>query len=64
MIYLEMVNVYLGRSYSPKLADFVPSLWYGRQGAGQYGREGQANRPSAMKTMQKQIDVQIRIALR
>jgi len=22
--------------YSPKLADFVPSLWYGRQGAGHY----------------------------
>jgi hypothetical protein len=21
--------------YSPKLADFVPSLWYGREGAGQ-----------------------------
>jgi len=21
--------------YSPKLADFVPSLWYGRKGAGQ-----------------------------
>jgi hypothetical protein len=20
--------------YSPKLADFVPSLWYGREGAG------------------------------
>jgi len=20
--------------YSPKLADFVPSLWYGRKGAG------------------------------
>jgi hypothetical protein len=21
--------------YSPKLADFIPSLWYGREGAGQ-----------------------------
>jgi hypothetical protein len=25
------------RRYSPKLADFVPSLWYGREGAGQAG---------------------------
>jgi hypothetical protein len=22
--------------YSPKLADFDPSLWYGREGAGQF----------------------------
>jgi hypothetical protein len=24
--------------YSPKLADFVPSLWYGREGAGHEAR--------------------------
>jgi hypothetical protein len=23
--------------YSPKLADFIPSIWYGRAGAGQTG---------------------------
>jgi hypothetical protein len=23
--------------YSPKLADFVPSFWYGREGAGHIG---------------------------
>jgi hypothetical protein len=27
-------GLFLGR-YSPKLADFVPSLWYDREGAGQ-----------------------------
>jgi hypothetical protein len=26
------------RRYSPKLADFVLSLWYGREGAGQQNR--------------------------
>jgi hypothetical protein len=27
--------------YSPKLADFVPSLWYGREGAGHWGNTGE-----------------------
>jgi hypothetical protein len=27
--------------YSPKLADFVPSLWYGREGAGHISTDSQ-----------------------
>jgi len=40
-LFEEANDLLIGKSglfhsrYSPKLADFVPSLWYGRQGAGQ-----------------------------
>jgi len=40
-LFEEADDLLIGKSglfhsrYSPKLADFVPSLWYGRQGAGQ-----------------------------
>ena len=40
-LFEEANDLHIGKSglfhsrYSPKLADFVPSLWYGRQGAGQ-----------------------------
>jgi len=39
-LFEEADDLLIGKSglfhsrYSPKLADFVPSLWYGRQGAG------------------------------
>ena len=41
-LFEEADDLLIGKSglfhsrYSPKLADFVPSLWYGREGAGQY----------------------------
>jgi len=40
-LFEEADDLLIGKSglfhsrYSPKLADFVPSLWYGREGAGQ-----------------------------
>jgi hypothetical protein len=40
-LFEEANDLLIGKSglfhsrYSPKLADFVPSLWYGRKGAGQ-----------------------------
>lgn len=40
-LFEETDDLLIGKSglfhsrYSPKLADFVPSLWYGREGAGQ-----------------------------
>jgi len=40
-LFEESDDLLIGKSglfhtrYSPKLADFVPSLWYGREGAGQ-----------------------------
>jgi hypothetical protein len=40
-LFEEANDLLIGKSrlyysrYSPKLADFVPSLWYGREGAGQ-----------------------------
>jgi hypothetical protein len=39
-LFEEADDLLIGKSglfhirYSPKLADFVPSLWYGREGAG------------------------------
>jgi hypothetical protein len=41
-LFEEADDLLIGKSglfhsrYSPKLADFVPSLWYGREGAGQF----------------------------
>jgi hypothetical protein len=41
-LFEEANDLLIGKSglfhsrYSPKLADFVPSLWYGREGAGQF----------------------------
>jgi hypothetical protein len=40
-LFEEADDVFISKSglfhsrYSPKLADFVPSLWYDREGAGQ-----------------------------
>jgi hypothetical protein len=40
-LFEEANDLHIGKSglfhsrYSPKLANFVPSLWYGREGAGQ-----------------------------
>ena len=41
-LFEEADDLLIGKSglfqsrYSPKLADFVPSLWYGREGAGHW----------------------------
>jgi hypothetical protein len=41
-LFEEANDLFIGKSglfhsrYSPKLADFIPSLWYGREGAGQF----------------------------
>ncbi len=35
--------------YSPKLADFVPSLWYGREGAGHIVKGGWAKTDTVMR---------------
>jgi hypothetical protein len=41
-LFEETDDLLIGKSglfhsrYSPKLADFVPSLWYGREGAGHW----------------------------
>ena len=45
-LFEETNNLLIGKSglfhsrYSPKLADFVPSLWYGRKRAGHTGGTG------------------------
>ena len=49
-LFEEADDLLIGKSglfhsrYSPKLADFVPSLWYGREGAGQYKRSWACDR--------------------
>jgi hypothetical protein len=37
--------------YSPKLADFVPSLWYGREGAGHAQQLAAQALPNSLKSV-------------